>query len=127
MDTEAGGDRAAQDSVQSVSGVTEAGTSGNAVPGDKQARQRGGLDAGLLTVVEKAAVDDGDGVGWEVGEVTTATGDEDDEAAASSPVRRTAARLGWLLLGFLAGAAAASAVLVLMRHESPVTCTVVPT
>ena len=125
MDTEAGGDRAAQDSVQSVSGVTEAGTSGNAVPGDKQARQRGGLDAGLLTVVEKAAVDDGDGVGWEVGEVTTATGDEDDEAAASSPVRRTAARLGWLLLGFLAGAAAA--VLVLMRHESPVTCTVVPT
>ena len=125
MDTEAGGgtsggDRAAQDSVQSVSGVTEAGTSGNAVPGDKQARQRGGLDAGLLTVVERAAVDDG--VGWEVGEVTTAAGDDNEEAAACST-----ARLGWLLLGFVAGTAVAAAALFLMRHESPVTCTVVPT
>ena len=39
-DTSGGGGR--EDSVQSVSGVTKAGTSGNAVPGDKQARQRGG-------------------------------------------------------------------------------------
>ena len=125
MDTEAGGDRAAQDSVQSVSGVTEAGTSSNAASGEKQARRRGGLDAGLLTVVERAAVDDG--VGWEVGEVTTAAGDDNEEAAACSTARRTAARLGWLLLGFVAGTAVAAAALFLMRHESPVTCTVVPT
>ena len=85
----------------------------------------GGLDAGLLTVVERAAVDDG--VGWEVGEVTTAAGDDDEEAAACSTARHTAARLGWLLLGFVAGTAVAAAALFLMRHESPVTCTVVPT
>jgi len=83
--------------VQSVSGVTEAGTSSNAASGEKQARRRGGLDAGLLTVVERAAVDDG--VGWEVGEVTTAAGDDNEEAAACSTARHTAARLGWLLLG----------------------------
>jgi hypothetical protein len=117
---------AQQDSAQSVSGVTEAGTSGNAaaVAVGVKAWRHGDEDDGVLTVVEKAVYDDD--VDWEVvGEVTTADGD--DVAASSSPVRRTAARLGWLLLGFLAGAAVAAAVLFMTRHEYPVTCTLVPT
>jgi hypothetical protein len=120
---------AQQESTQSVSGVTEAGTSGNAAAGmsGEKARRHGGEDDGVLTVMEKAVYDDDDvDVDWEVvGEVTTADGD--DVVASSSPVRRTAARLGWLLLGFLAGAAVAAAVLFMTRHEYPVTCTLVPT
>ncbi|CAD6266160.1 unnamed protein product [Miscanthus lutarioriparius] len=118
------GRTAAQDSVQSASAVTEVGRSGNA-PAEKTRRPSGGDlddghgDDGWLTVLERKAVDDYyDPV---EAETMAASGD-----VPSSPLRLAAARFGWLLVGFLAGAAAA--VLFLMHQESPTTCTVtVPT
>jgi len=117
-----GGRTAAQDSVQGASAVTEVGSSGNAAaaetrrPGLDDGR---GEDYGWLTVLEKNAVDDYyDPV---EAEMMAAGG-----GVQPSPVRLAVARFGWLLLGFLAGAAAA--VLFLMHQESPTTCTVtVPT
>jgi hypothetical protein len=115
----------AQDSVQSASAVTEVGSSGNAVAAAAETRRPGlddgrGEDYGWLTVLEKNAVDD-DYYDPVEAEMMAAGGD-----VQTSPARLAATRFGWLLLGFLAGAA--TAVLFLMRHDSPVTtCTVVPT
>lgn len=117
---------AAQDSVQSASAVTEVGSSGNAAAAEMALRpgldDGRGEDYGRLTVVEKEAVDD-DYYGPVEAEMTAISGG----VPSSSPVRLAATRFGCLLLGFIAGAAAA--VLFLMRHDSPMmtTCTVVPT
>jgi hypothetical protein len=117
------GRTAAQDSVQSASAVTEVGSSGNAAAAEETRRpgldDGRGEDYGWLTVLERNAVD---GYYDPVEAEMMAAGG----GVQPSPVRLAVARFGWLLLGFLAGAAAA--VLFLMHQESPTTCTVtVPT
>ncbi|KAL6659000.1 hypothetical protein ACP70R_003040 [Stipagrostis hirtigluma subsp. patula] len=98
----------------SVSGVTEAGSSGNAA-------------AAMWHSV--AGANDGKGKD----RLSTVSTDKDAENASteaagdgmlSSPARLVAAGLGWLLLGFLTGATAAAALLFFMSPGYTATCTV---
>ncbi|GJN12415.1 hypothetical protein PR202_ga30690 [Eleusine coracana subsp. coracana] len=97
---------------EGVSGVTEVGTSGGNAAA--KARWGGAKDwmSTLITEGEEAEADAGD--------------EEEEEEKASSPAWLLAARLGWLLLGFIAGAALATTVLLLTHDGYPETC-IVPT
>jgi hypothetical protein len=117
-------DAAIDDSVQSASAVTEVGSSVTAAVEEESRRPgRGAVrgEDGRPTMADKEAVDDYNGP--VEAETTTVVGRDVD--GPSSTIRLAAARSGYLLLGFLAGAAAAA--LFLVRHDTPMATCTVPT